>query len=345
MLKRIFPLRDAEREGAPRPRILDRIGRRNGRPRRTIKLIESRRVFVADKPLNFPFPTLGGKQIWADIFIRDGWRIQHNVLSGHCRLLDRNNIRRAWGTPEQCRERFETLFRQGNAMPGNEHLVMLVHGLGRSAGAFTVLEDSLRRDGYATANVNYPSTRLGIAEHADNLERIIESLEGVTTISFVTHSLGGLVVRNLLARKGGWRDRITVHRLVMIAPPNRGSQIADRLKGLPAFRWLTGESGQGLTTEAAAVLPVPDIEFGIIAGGRGNGNGFNPLLPGDNDGLVTVAETALDGARDFMLVRTTHGLVDDHPQTIDATLAFLRSGQFIPVERPEEQPEQALASD
>jgi pimeloyl-ACP methyl ester carboxylesterase len=330
MLKRIFPLRDAEREGAPRPRILDRFGRRGqGRLQANFAGLMDP-VFAKDTPLHVPMPTLGGKQIWADLFIRGGWRIQRNVLSGYCRLLDRNNIRRARGTFEHCRERFEHLHGRNPVAAQGDHVVMLVHGLGRSAGAFTVLEDSLRREGYETANVNYPSTRLGIAEHADNLERVIDSLDGVETLSFVTHSLGGLVVRDLLARDSAWRERITVHRLVMIAPPNKGSQIADRLKALPAYRWLTGESGQGLTTEAAARLPVPKIEFGIIAGGRGNADGFNPLLPGDNDGLVTVTETALEGAQDFMLVGTTHGLIDDHPQAIDATVSFLRDGCFTP---------------
>ena len=331
MLKRLFAIRDANQRDLRRPRLLIRIGRRNGR-RDAANANESAPLLPIIRPVNLPFPTFGGKQIWADIFIRSGWRIQRNVYSGHCRLLDRNNIRRAWGTQEQCRESFERLQKRNPVAVRNGHVVMLVHGLGRSASAFTLLEDSLRGEGYETANVNYPSTRLGIAAHADNLEQIILSLEGVTTLSFVTHSLGGLVVRDLLAREREWRNKIAIHRLVMIAPPNKGSQVADRLKEVPAFRWLTGESGQGLTTAAAAKLPVPTVEFGIIAGGRGNANGFNPLLPGDNDGFVTVAETALDGARDFLLVRTTHGLVDDHPQTIDATLSFLRDGCFIPKE-------------
>jgi pimeloyl-ACP methyl ester carboxylesterase len=329
MLKRLFAARNAEMRGPQRPRLLRRIGRRAAHPD-AANMNESARLLPIVRPINLPFPTFGGKQIWADIFIRSGWRIQRNVYSDHCRLLDRNNIRRAWGTPEQCRESFERLRKRNPVAAQSGHVVMLVHGLGRSASAFTLLEDSLRREGYETANVNYPSTRLGIAAHADNLERIILSLEGVTTLSFVTHSLGGLVVRDLLAREREWRKTIAIHRLVMIAPPNKGSQVADRLRKLPAYRWLTGESGQGLTTAAAAKLPVPAVEFGIIAGGRGNANGFNPLLPGDNDGFVTVAETALDGARDFLLVRTTHGLVDDHPQTIDATLSFLRDGCFIP---------------
>lgn len=332
MLKRFRPMRDAERGGDPRPRILKRIRRRNG-GEPVIDSAIPKRAITSDRLVNLPIPTLGGKQIWADIFIRDGWRIQRNVLSGYCRLLDRNNIRRAWGTEEQCRQRFDRICAPKKT-PARDHAVMLVHGLGRSAGAFALLEDSLRRAGYETANVNYPSTRLGIVEHADNLERIIRSLDGCQTLSFVTHSLGALVVRDLLARASDWRDRIVVRRLVMIAPPNRGSQFADRLKELPAYRWLTGASGQDLTTASAARLPIPEIEFGIIAGGRGEINGFNPLLEGDNDGFVTVAETALDGARDFMLVRTTHGLVDDHPQTIDATLSFLRNGRFEPERSP-----------
>ena len=331
MLKRFLVARFAEQGDMQRPGILERIGRRAERrnPANTNDPKPARPV-----PLNLPFPTLGGKQIWADIFIRGGWRIQRNVYSRHCRLLDRNNIRRAWGRYDQCRESFDRIQKRHPVAAQSRHVVMLVHGLGRSSGAFSLLEDTLRRNGYETANVNYPSTRLGIAAHADNLERIIESLDGVSTLSFVTHSLGALVVRDLLSRKDGWQGRIAVHRLVMIAPPNKGSQIADRLKSLPAYRWLTGESGQGLTTEAAARLPVPSVDFGIIAGGRGNTNGFNPLLPGDNDGLVTVAETALDGARDFLLVRTTHGLVDDHPQTIEATLSFLREGTFFPEDQP-----------
>ncbi|MCG8543571.1 MAG: alpha/beta fold hydrolase [Alphaproteobacteria bacterium] len=280
--------------------------------------------------LNFPIPTLGGKQIWSDIFIQDNWRIQRNVYTGNCRLLDPNNIRRASGTYDHCRSFFGQCRPESAKRDGSDHLVLLVHGLGRSAGAFTEMEDALRRAGYETESVNYPSTRQSIAAHADNLDHIIETLDGVEKLSFVTHSLGALVVRELLSRDHTWQEQTEPHRIVMIAPPNQGSQLADRLKSLQAYQWITGESGQGLTSDEARKLPAPDVEFGIIAGGRGNEIGFNPLLPGDDDGLVTVAETQLDGARDFLLVPTTHGLVDDHPQTIDATVTFLRDGRFTP---------------
>lgn len=279
---------------------------------------------------NLPWPTLGGKQIWADIFIHGQWRIQRNVYTGHCRLLDRNNIRRCWGTYDHCRGVYER-HRQHNAIEsGGRHMVLLVHGLGRSAGAFTETEQALREAGYQAASVNYPSTRQGIAAHATNLDQLIGALEDVDTVSFVTHSLGALVIRDLLARDSAWKSRLDIHRIIMIGPPNQGSHLAERLNKLTAYQWLTGESGQELASGFATKLPIPDVEFGIIAGGRGDDIGFNPLLPGDDDGFVTVDETWLDGARDRLIVNTTHGLLDEHPITIAATISFLRDGQFEP---------------
>lgn len=279
-------------------------------------------------PINLPFPTMGGRQIWADQFIRHGWRIQRNVFTEHYRLLDPNNIRRAWGSYEHCRARFNGHIERTGTPAQSDHIVMLVHGLGRSASAFAALEDAIRQAGHTTANINYPSTRQGITAHADDVGRIIDSFEGVGSISFVTHSLGALVIRDLLARDSAWRERIDVSRIIMIAPPNQGSQLAKRLAAIPAYHWLTGESGQDLASEVARNLPVPDAEIGIIAGGRGNNQGFNPILTGDDDGFVAVSETHLDGMDDFLLVNTTHGLIDDHPLTIAATIAFLNDGRF-----------------
>ena len=322
-----------KRDRASRRTLLERLAMRPpAHRRRAASPAGDRDRLVAQ--INLPFPTFGGRQIWGDVFYHGGWRIQRNIYTEHYRLLDPRNFRRAWGSYDRCRAFFERRRTRNPIRLRNGHLVMLVHGLGRSAGAFTEMEDALRGKGYETASVNYPSTRQGIQENADSLEKIIRSLDGVDTLSFVTHSLGALVVRDLISRADAWRDEARIHRIVMIAPPNQGSRLADRLKEVPAYQWLTGESGQGLTTDAAAKLPVPDVEFGIIAGGRGNELGFNPLLSGDDDGFVAVSETRLDGARDFLLVPTTHGLVDDHPQTIEATLNFLRDGRFLPEAGP-----------
>ena len=164
--------------------------------------------------------------------------------------------------------------------------------------------------------------------HAEGLARLLDRQEGTETVSFVTHSMGGLVVRHLLARDGEWKRRIEVHRIVLIAPPNRGSAIARLLEDIPAYRLIYGEAGQQLTPAEVSRAPGLEHPFAIIAGGKGDGRGFNPLLPGDDDGTVRVAETRLEGAADFLVVPEIHALISNHRETIRATVDFLKHGRF-----------------
>jgi pimeloyl-ACP methyl ester carboxylesterase len=281
-----------------------------------------------EPPVNLPAPTLGGKQLWADTFVYAGWRLQEHVWTGHVRLLDPGDLRRCWGTYEQCRRVFEELRRDQAIAPASGHLVLLIHGLGRAKESFAGLEAALSAAGYQADSVNYPSTRRGLAAHADQLERLLNRLEGVERVSFVTHSLGGLVLRELLVRDSAWKTRIQPGRAVLIAPPNQGSAIADRFQDFAPFEWLLGGGGQAATSAAAGALPAPPIPFAVIAGGRGDDAGYNPLLEGDDDGVVTVQETRLDGAAGYLLVDAVHTVVMNHPQTIAAVLSFLEDGRI-----------------
>jgi pimeloyl-ACP methyl ester carboxylesterase len=282
----------------------------------------------AEPLVNLPTPTLGGKQFWADVFLYADWRLQEHVWTGHVRLLDPGDVRRCWGTYEQCREVFEKLRRDQAIAPASDRLVFLIHGLGRAKESFVGLETALRNAGYQASSVNYPSTRRGLTAHADQLERLLNRLEGVERVSFVTHSLGGLVLRELLTRDSAWKTRIEPGRAVLIAPPNQGSAIADRLQDFAPYQWLLGAGGQAATSEAATPLPVPPIPFAVIAGGRGDGTGYNPLLEGDDDGVVTIQETRLDGAAGFLVVDAAHTVIMNHPRTIAAVLSFLEDGQI-----------------
>ena len=283
---------------------------------------------------NIAFPTLGGRQMWADRYLHAGWRIQENVFTGHARLLDPRDIRRCWGPYQACRAAFERIRGERDLAPYGEHLVLLVHGLGRSRASFGGLEHALRDAGYVVAGVGYPSTRRSLAVNADSLEALIGDLEGVRRISFVTHSLGGLLVRELLARDAGWRSRIAVDAVVMIAPPSQGSAMADALQYVPPVNLLLWRGLFDATTERVATLPVPDIPFGIVAAGRG-GSGYNPLLRGDDDLLVAVGETRLDGAADWVQVRAPHTVVMNRPETVRAVINFLAHKRFAgPVPLP-----------
>lgn len=280
------------------------------------------------KPWNATLPTLGGKQVWQDTHIRFGWRVQRNLLTGHFRLLDPKDLRRAWGTYAHCVERLNQFDNIGDIQGRGPHLVLMVHGIGRSTGTFRHLEKALLLAGYDAVAVTYPSTRGSIADHAAAIDLMLDRMETAETVSFVSHSMGGLVLRHLMASNGRWQRRIRVGRTVMIAPPNQGSAIAEAMKDVNSYQWVFGAAGQELTRSHAPSLPAYEHEFGVIAGGTGSNRGFNPLLDGDNDGTVRTAETHLEGAIDTTVVRSSHTFLAGHPETVQATLNFLSNGEF-----------------
>ena len=278
---------------------------------------------------NLAIPTPGGLQFWADVFWFAGWRIQENVYTGHCRLLDSSNVRRAWGSREACRATFERLRTAEDLAVENEHLVVLLHGLGRTRESLSHMKRELRNAGYMTASITYPSTRRSLHEHADQLAGVFNRLEGISTVSFVTHSLGGMVVRLALAQGAEWKSRIDVGRLVMLAPPSHGSALAEGIEDFMPAQLVLGPSAGGLATDEVRSIPPPGCSFGIIAAGGPDDDGWNPLISGNNDGIVAVEETRLEGAEDFYLVRGLHTFFMNDPNVIRATVRFLKTGRFL----------------
>ncbi len=273
---------------------------------------------------NLAFATMGGTQLWADEKLQNGWRIQRNEWTGHFRLLDVNNVRRAWGSYADC---LRALKQSKAGHSQGRRLVLLVHGIGRGPATFGELPLKLRKAGYAAYAISYPSTRGSIQHHATQLERLLGRMQGYDEVSFVTHSMGGLVVRQLLAGNGAWKRQLKPRRLVMIAPPSQGSIIARTLQPLLAYKLFYGVAGQQLTPKAVRTLAVPNIPFAIIAGGRRNSSGYNPLVPGDDDGTVSVAETRLDGAFDFLVLPGLHGFIARSTMIEQPVVKFLDTGR------------------
>ena len=288
-----------------------------------------------------PMPTMGGKQFWADEFYFHKWRIQRNVFTGHYRLLDEDNWRHAWGTLAECRSALDKIKLQRKLPPMRGKAVLLLHGLADVSSVMEPLAKRLEEQGgYRAFRVVYPSTRESIADHARSLARIIESLEGIEEIHFVGFSMGNIVIRRYLADQTdparGKRPDPRIKRMVMIGPPNHGSELAADLAGNPIFQAVAGEPGQALGAHwvwEERSLAVPQFEFGILAGGQGNQKGLNPLLPGDDDGVVTVAGTRLAGAADFLVVPGLHPLLPRQSKVQECTLRFLKHGYFLSPER------------
>ena len=146
--------------------------------------------------------------------------------------------------------------------------------------------------------------------------------------SFVTHSLGGIVARTLLAHHADALAHLHPRRLMMLAPPSQGASFASRLDGGP-FRALFGPSGRRMASvhrgDDDVGIPLPTIPFAIVAGTLRDGRGVNPIIEGDDDGVVGVREAYLPGAEAFHLVPSPHTWIMRHPQTIAHCLAFLAS--------------------
>lgn len=278
--------------------------------------------------LNIPMPTLGGKQYWADVDIYGGWRIQQNVFTHHYRLLDPKDIRRAWGSLEQCGHALDDAKTRGDAALRSRRLCILLHAYLRSKDSMGKLKRVLEAAGYEAYAVSYPSSRGTIDVFADQVAGLLDRAQtDFDEINFVTHSMGGIVARRVLSQ----RDFPKAHRLVMIAPPNQGAVMADLLLGWWPSQYVFGPAGKQLGTEADSYVRnvgVPTCEFGVIAGAKGNRKGWNPFIPGDDDGLVGIDETRLDGMSDFVTVRALHTGIMKRRESIRQTIAFLEDGRF-----------------
>lgn len=204
--------------------------------------------------------------------------------------------------------------------------VFLLHGIANIPLSMKFLETRLDTAGYTVHNLGYPSTRVPIEEAAGQVKERIGQLAGQDTVHIVAHSMG-----NLVARKALEASSFNLGKMVMIAPPSSGSFAAQRLKDLDIFQWVFGPAGQQLPSgnrEFFGNLPEPPCPFGIIAGGRGTEEGYNPLIPGDDDGTVSVEETRLPGASDMVIIRNTHTLLLFDEETATQTVHFLKHGRF-----------------
>ncbi len=215
--------------------------------------------------------------------------------------------------------------------------VVLLHGLARTSTSLNKMEEALQEEGYLTANIDYPSRQHEIAELADIA--VGEGLaacragDSVKKIHFVTHSLGGILVRQYL-------NTTTVDelgRVVMLGPPNQGSNAVDDLEGVPGFDWINGPAGRQLGKGEGSVplaLGPATFELGVIAGNRTIDPITSAVLDDPDDGRVSVVDTRVEGMDDFVIVEHSHAFMMRMRKPIELTKRFLQTGSFHSAETP-----------
>ena len=210
----------------------------------------------------------------------------------------------------------------------NKDCIILLHGLARTKRSMVALQNKLSNYEYEVINIGYPSTKMSIEKLEDYIKKQIDKYEfhPERKIHFVTHSMGGIIVRYYLKRQ----KLNNLGRVVMVSPPNKGSQLAD-FYGSYLIREIFGPSAQQLKTDLSSFpnrLGAVDFDLGIIAGDK-NSNPFYALFfSTENDGKVSVENAKVAGMLDFLTVHRSHQNILYSQEVIEQIVYFIENGHF-----------------
>ncbi len=209
-----------------------------------------------------------------------------------------------------------------------EACVVLLHGLARSATSMWLLELRLQDEGFFTVNESYPSTTTPLRELIETVPPPnIAKCENRRPIHFVTHSMGGVIMRGYLAK----HQVDGLGRLVLLAPPNKGSELVDTMLQVPGFDWLNGPAGAALSADIDSIpntISDTDAEYGVIAGNLSLNPLFSSFIPGDDDGKVSVESTKFAAMTDHITLYVSHTFIMNSTEVADQVIGFLLTGRF-----------------
>jgi len=210
----------------------------------------------------------------------------------------------------------------------NSSCVILLHGLARTEGSMKKLEERLFQEGYQVVNLGYPSRDHAIEKLAKiAVEPALKECNESSEVNFVTHSLGGILVRQYLSTQ----KIENLKYVIMLGPPNKGSEVVDKLIGIPGFHFINGDAGIQLGTGELSIpnrLGPLKYNVGIIAGNKSINWILSSLIPGSDDGKVSIERTKVEGMNDHIELSTSHPFMMKNEKVISQVIYYLANGNF-----------------
>ncbi|MEM1224014.1 MAG: alpha/beta fold hydrolase [Verrucomicrobiota bacterium] len=207
--------------------------------------------------------------------------------------------------------------------------VVLLHGLSRTSASMKKIEKALTQEGYTVHNMNYPS-------HSDTIEglaaeirsRVLDLTSSDIKVHFVAHSMGGIIVRQI--QKVAPIENIG--RVVMLGPPNHGSEVVDKLDEIWLLNKFKVPARSQLGTKADGFVknlgPV-DFEVGVLTGDRSINWILSTMIPGKDDGKVSLQSAKVEGMKDYKVIHASHPFIIRNKDAIKETISFLKTGSFL----------------
>lgn len=280
--------------------------------------------------MSFNFFTLGGSQLWEDVFFYQKWRIQRHYRSKKYRLLDNWDIRRASGTFEDCRKAFVKFIEVYEIPRQQGELIILLHGLAQTKNIFRPLLKELNKKGFNVAAINYPSTKKSIENINKQLEFFLTHCEDITKVSFITQGTGCLILRDLISKSYGWQEKFKLNKVININPINCGSDFFELLSRCKIFSLIFGPLLKEATPNSArSISKLPtDINLGLIFCDTWLTRLLKPITNKFKSVKLKSDTVETDFSDKTIYIKNKDYNIFNNPNTISACLNFLSKGSF-----------------
>lgn len=281
---------------------------------------------LAGQTMAFPLFTFGGMFYWVDRHSYAGWRIQESIWLRRCRLLDPFNVRRASGSFELCYDMMLYFLRAWEVPQPPTEAAVVIHGLFQRPAGYEAMIRGLKKN-FEPIFFSYPMLRFDLMKSARALNAVLDRRRDVSRFHFVAVGYGGLILRQAVAMNPPWLKK--TGRTVFIAVPNQGCGLAEKYHEKWWYSRLLGQAGDAVLPKTVSLLPPVNGDFAVISGGRDDGKGYFSKINGDNDGILSVAETKLNGAKeDYLVMDSSHFSLHRNERVISMTDSFLATGRL-----------------